>query len=221
MTVLQAPSHSHDHPTRSVPEDPETRKVFIQEVWPIYSVLYFSIGLTKDAQKATLLRNRIQNAMRHVKDTQLDRRLSDLEAHSQSQPRLYKPKPSSRSYPPQHTSSTTTATVASTPRTLQPAPDLKSSRDTGNTVSGLSTPPLSQNANHDPMKTPTQASQFQYHQPPMQLSSPAATLPRSVGPGDEDEPDHYRGRNCATTPDIDGPSQKDDAVDGLLKLMST
>lgn len=160
--------------------------------------------------------------MRHVKHAQLDRRLSELEAHSHRHLRLYKP--SSRSYP-LHTSATTDAIATSplsdnrTPRTLQPAPDLKSTRDTGNTVSGLTTPPLSQNANHDPMKTPTQISQS--HQPPMQLSSPAATLPRSVGPGDEDELDQARGRNSTSTPDIDVSSQKDDAVDGLLKLMST
>ena len=165
-------------------------------------------------QKANLLRNRIQNAMRHVKDAQLDRRLSELEAHSHRQPRLLY-KPSTRSYQP-HTSLSENHT---TPRTLQPAPDLKSTRDTGNIVSGLSTPPLSQNANHDPMKTPTQASQS--HQPPVQLSSPAASLSQSVRPGDEDEQVQSRGRNGASTPDIDLASQKDDAVDGLLKLMST
>ncbi|KAI9373049.1 hypothetical protein BJX61DRAFT_404483 [Aspergillus egyptiacus] len=53
----------------TIPSDPETRKQFIQE-------------------KATLLRNRLQNAMRHVRDPQFDRRLSELEAHSRKYPRL-------------------------------------------------------------------------------------------------------------------------------------
>lgn len=44
MTVSQAPSHSHD-PTRSVPEDPETRKVFIQEVW--IPLQYYNLTLVQ------------------------------------------------------------------------------------------------------------------------------------------------------------------------------
>ncbi|KAL3493834.1 hypothetical protein BJX62DRAFT_67687 [Aspergillus germanicus] len=52
-----------------VPSDPNTRKQFIQE-------------------KATLLRNRLQNAMRHVRDPQFDRRVSELETHSRKYPRL-------------------------------------------------------------------------------------------------------------------------------------
>ncbi|KAL2860430.1 hypothetical protein BJX68DRAFT_225214 [Aspergillus pseudodeflectus] len=54
---------------QSVPSDPDTRKQFIKE-------------------KATLLRNRLQNAMRHVRDPQFDRRVSELEAHSRKYPRL-------------------------------------------------------------------------------------------------------------------------------------
>ncbi|KAJ0424168.1 hypothetical protein BJY00DRAFT_14902 [Aspergillus carlsbadensis] len=54
---------------QSVPPDPNTRKHFIQE-------------------KATLLRNKLQNAMRHVRDPQFDRRVSELEAHSRKYPRL-------------------------------------------------------------------------------------------------------------------------------------
>lgn len=92
-----------------------------------------------------------------------------------------------------------------TPRTLQPAPELKPARETADAVSGLSSPPLSTDAaTHDPMKTPTQASTSQLRQDrgsngPLQLGSPPATVPRG----------------------IDLPSQKGDAVDGLLKLMST
>ncbi|KAL6235753.1 hypothetical protein BDW75DRAFT_208557 [Aspergillus navahoensis] len=54
---------------RTVPSDPETRKQFIQE-------------------KATLLRTRLQNAMRRVQDPQFDRRVSELEEHSRKYPRL-------------------------------------------------------------------------------------------------------------------------------------
>ncbi|KAL2835549.1 hypothetical protein BJY01DRAFT_252567 [Aspergillus pseudoustus] len=55
--------------TQTVPSDPNSRKQFIQE-------------------KANLLRNRLQNAMRHVRDPQFDRRVSELEAHCQKYPRL-------------------------------------------------------------------------------------------------------------------------------------
>ncbi|KAL5334041.1 hypothetical protein BJX70DRAFT_379408 [Aspergillus crustosus] len=51
------------------PADPPTRKQFIQE-------------------KASLLRNRLQSAMRHVRDPQFDRRVSELEEHSRKYARL-------------------------------------------------------------------------------------------------------------------------------------
>lgn len=39
--------HGHGHdPMRTVPEDPETRKVFIQQVWPSPSLLQKDIELT-------------------------------------------------------------------------------------------------------------------------------------------------------------------------------
>ncbi|KAL4873493.1 hypothetical protein BDV12DRAFT_79282 [Aspergillus spectabilis] len=66
-------SESTSIPTpQTVPSDPTTRKLFIQE-------------------KASLLRNRLQSAMRHVRDPQFDRRLSVLEEHSRKYPRLSAP----------------------------------------------------------------------------------------------------------------------------------
>jgi hypothetical protein len=70
-----------------VPSDPNTRKQFIQEV----HITPTSLIGDQDAnatQKATLLRDRLQNAMRHVRDPQFDRRVSELEAHSRKYPRL-------------------------------------------------------------------------------------------------------------------------------------
>ncbi|OJK05200.1 hypothetical protein ASPACDRAFT_110524 [Aspergillus aculeatus ATCC 16872] len=65
----ELPAQTQPTSTRAVLSDPATRKRFIQE-------------------KATLLRTRLQTAMRHVRDPQFDRRLSELEAHSQKCPRL-------------------------------------------------------------------------------------------------------------------------------------
>ncbi|KAL4897007.1 hypothetical protein BDV59DRAFT_169543 [Aspergillus ambiguus] len=151
--------------TRTVPEDPETRKLFIQE-------------------KACLLRTRLQNAMRHVRDPQFDRRLSELEEHSRKYPRLSFPEPST----PKPQSDQTI-----TPRGLPPSTA---------TPNGLAATPLFSAT--DPMKTPTQQS----HPPrcadaantsPMQLSSPGDSRQDGADP----------------------PSQRGDAVDGLLKLMNT
>ncbi|GES58437.1 hypothetical protein ATEIFO6365_0004058800 [Aspergillus terreus] len=178
----QQPQQQHDttdtHPskardTRTVPEDPETRKLFIQE-------------------KASLLRNRLQSAMRHVRDPQFDRRLSQLEEHSRKYPRLSLPEPT--------TPRPQTDTLP-TPRGPQPAAELKPS-----SAPNESAPSSAE----DPMKTPTQ----QTYPPrradagapsPMQLSSPPADgSPRETK------------RDGA-----DPPSQRGDAVDGLLKLMKT
>ncbi|KAL2803074.1 hypothetical protein BJX63DRAFT_87100 [Aspergillus granulosus] len=67
--VRNPPNDTEANSTRTVPSDPDTRKQFIQE-------------------KAALLRNTLQNAMRHVRDPQFDRRVSELEAHSRKYPRL-------------------------------------------------------------------------------------------------------------------------------------
>ncbi|BCR85606.1 uncharacterized protein ACHE_21064A [Aspergillus chevalieri] len=208
-----------NNPTRTIPEDPETRKVFIQE-------------------KANLLRTRIQSAMRHVRDHQFDRRLSELEAHSRKYPRLTK-KPQQTGTLQKTRSNVTTAaasllsepeTEETTPRTLQPAPELKAraeegptsknNKDDNNTSAGLSSPPLSTNNTTDPMKTPTQQTYQQSREgapgSPMQLSSPPASISRDRSDQHEKNRCDHDTENVART-----PSQQGDAVDGLLKLMNT
>ncbi|GCB18483.1 hypothetical protein AAWM_01368 [Aspergillus awamori] len=216
--------------TPLIPEDPATRKRFIQE-------------------KATLLRTRLQTAMRHIHDPQLDRRLSDLEAHSRKYPRLSLPQeqrimttPNSSS-----TSSSSQNQNQTTPRPYQPTTHLPLHETETQNASGLSSPPLStgtiatqkepeqetqtpvQREEHDddddPMKTPTQKSTTLHTHThrrtntlgsPMQLSSPPATVSRrrntETSSGEEEEGPQERQRRL---------SQKGDAVDGLLKLMGT
>ncbi|EAW09665.1 uncharacterized protein ACLA_038800 [Aspergillus clavatus NRRL 1] len=206
------------HYPRSVPEDPSTRKLFIQE-------------------KATLLRSRIQSAMRHVRDHQFDRRLSELEAHSRKLPRLslpaVQPRPQPHATPRLQKQDTTTHTITTTepsspadktPRRLEPALDLEPTSDTPSNPApppGLSSPPLSAGTGNqeDPMRTPTQRS-FRHRtntlDSPMQLSSPPATVSRGKRTLDlTGESDKHETGSVAT------PSHKGDAVDGLLKLMNT
>ncbi|KAE8382582.1 hypothetical protein BDV26DRAFT_253246 [Aspergillus bertholletiae] len=197
--------------TRTVPEDPETRKLFIQK-------------------KANLLRNRIQNAMRHVKDPQFDRRLSELEAHSRKFPRLSSPETATFNQqkeavtPRQQDENIVFSSI--TPRGLQPAVEFPPRTESSSIPLGLSSPPLSteNDRSQDPMKTPTQS-----HRRTdtigslMQLSSPPATVSRTgrdrrMGEVDEEEDGIER-----TPPEKQAvtPSQRGDAVDGLLKLMNT
>lgn len=174
--------------------------------------------------------------MRHVRDHQFDRRLSELEAHSRKYPRLAKTPQQTRTLP-RTTSNVTTAasplpepeTEETTPRTLQPAPELKArvedaptSNNNKDDNAGLSSPPLStNNTTNDPMRTPTQQT-YQQHDclgapgSPMQLSSPPVSISR-------DRTDqHEEGRDNHDTEDVTRtPSQQGDAVDGLLKLMNT
>ncbi|RAL15490.1 uncharacterized protein BO97DRAFT_440887 [Aspergillus homomorphus CBS 101889] len=208
--------------TRVVLEDPATRKRFIQE-------------------KATLLRSRLQTAMRHVRDPQFDRRLSALEAHSRKCPRLARPEIQAQTPAPKDTLRMTAfetpapAPFVSTPRILQPAAELHTSPDTtqNNNASGLSSPPLStgNTASDDPMKTPTQKTYRRAVEggaggeggggaSPMQLSSPPATVSRRrTGPVLEESD---REDDGVSLPEKQRRlSQKGDAVDGLLKLMGT
>ncbi|KAB8228562.1 uncharacterized protein BDW43DRAFT_213866 [Aspergillus alliaceus] len=201
---------SETGPVRPVPEDPETRKLFIQE-------------------KASLLRNRIQSAMRHVRDPQFDRRLSELEAHSRKFPRLSLP----GTVAPSHQKEAVTprrqdeeAIPSTTPRPFQSALEFKSSAESSSIPLGLSSPPLStgNDGSQDHMKTPTQRSHRRTGTAgsPMQLSSPPATISRTGRDrmvGEVDEQDVGEGNlpeKQAVT-----PTQRGDAVDGLLKLMNT
>lgn len=144
--------------------------------------------------------------MRNVTDHQIDRRLSELEAHSRKCPRLSFSALSSPSiaYGKHATPSQfrtprigTTADMSSTP--FQQTPDLPTQSSTGRAKTSHRTPPRTLGS-------------------PMQLSSPPATVVRhahshdvTVGANREDD----------ATRDNLSPSQKGDAVDGLLKLMST
>ncbi|PLB52928.1 hypothetical protein P170DRAFT_117593 [Aspergillus steynii IBT 23096] len=203
----KTPQEESRSTTRLVPEDPETRKLFIQ-------------------QKASLLRNRIQSAMRHVRDPQFDRRLSELEAHSRKLPRLSVPEASTPS--PHAKDPASASSPAFTPRALPPSQELNQpSETTAPAPSGLSSPPLSQGNAHaqdDPMKTPTQKTHRRTDTAgsPMQLSSPPASASRGgrsvrtpTGAETIQQEDAAREQRLVT------PAQRGDAVDGLLKLMST
>ncbi|GAQ36373.1 hypothetical protein AtubIFM56815_002374 [Aspergillus tubingensis] len=220
--------------TPLIPEDPATRKRFIQE-------------------KATLLRTRLQTAMRHIQDPQLDRRLSDLEAHSRKYPRLSLPQEQriNITTPTSSTSSSSQNQNQTTPRPYQPTTHLPLHETETQNASGLSSPPLSTGTiatqkeqeqdtqtptqraedddnDDDPMRTPTQKSTTHHNHThrrtntlgsPMQLSSPPATVSRcrsteigkDMDMGEDEEPQERQRRL----------SQKGDAVDGLLKLMGT
>ncbi|PYH76714.1 hypothetical protein BO82DRAFT_358855 [Aspergillus uvarum CBS 121591] len=176
--------------TRAVLSDPATRKSFIHE-------------------KATLLRTRLQTAMRHVRDPQFDRRLSELEAHSRKCPRLVVAE-TSGSYTPAPTRMGGGGAATADPKTPVPfvsASNLQPERNASleKHASGLSSPPLStgneaasasaleeeEEDGEDAMKTPTQKMYRQTggtgkEASPMQLSSPPATVSRrriGAGPG--------------------------------------
>ncbi|KAJ6115545.1 hypothetical protein N7523_005962 [Penicillium sp. IBT 18751x] len=179
-------SHSSEQETKPIPEDPDARKIFIQE-------------------KAALLRNTLQSAMRNVTDHQIDRRVSELEAHSRKCPRLSfsalsSPLPYGKYATPSHFRTPrigTTSDLSSTP--FQQTPDLPTQQSTGRAKTSHRTPPRTLGS-------------------PMQLSSPPATVVRVAH--SRDATGGSRRDNDAMQDDL-SPSQRGDAVDGLLKLMST
>ncbi|KAJ5953223.1 hypothetical protein N7454_000119 [Penicillium verhagenii] len=176
----------------TIPDDPAARKVFIQE-------------------KAARLRNTLQTAMRNVKSTdhQIDRRLSDLEEHSRKCPRVSMPTLSSSPLPPLSFRNTTTPKFT-TPR-IGSMPDMSS-------TPCHQTPDLPRR--RSPLANAAERVKASQRTPPrtlgspMQLSSPPATVVR-----------HSRTRDVEESGDANlgglSPSQRGDAVDGLLKLMST
>ncbi|KAJ6093244.1 hypothetical protein N7486_008533 [Penicillium sp. IBT 16267x] len=190
MDTQTSPTASNHQEPRTIPDDPDARKAFIQE-------------------KAALLRTTLQTAMRNVTDHQIDRRVSDLEEHSRKFPRVSMSILSSSPLPPlsfRHTTTPkfTTPRIGSMPDTsltpCQPTPDLPRRRS-----------PL---ANAAECVKASQRTPPRTLGSPMQLSSPPATVVR-----------HSRTRDMEESGDAnrDGlsPSQCGDAVDGLLKLMST
>lgn len=166
--------------------------------------------------------------MRHVRDPQFDRRLSELEAHSRKLPRLSVPEASTPS-PLAKDLPASSSSPSFTPRPLPTSQELNQPSNTtiAPAPSGLSSPPLSAGNAHaqdDPMKTPTQKTHRRTDTAgsPMQLSSPPASASRGgrtvktpTGTGTIQQEDVAREQRLVT------PAQRGDAVDGLLKLMST
>lgn len=162
-------------------------------------------------QKATLLRNTLQTAMRNVTSHQIDRRVSELEAHSRKCPRISL---SALSSPSVSFRKNTTPSQFRTPRIgttnhmsstpFQSTPDLPGQ---------LSTLPDSSSCLKAFQRTPPRT-----HGSPMQLSSPPATVVRHSRTREiSEEPRQEESEKSEDLP----PSQRGDAVDGLLKLMST
>ncbi|GLI72833.1 hypothetical protein PoHVEF18_001017 [Penicillium ochrochloron] len=195
-TRSRSASQASDTETRSIPDDPDARKVFIQE-------------------KAALLRNKLQTAMRNVPDHQIDRRVSELEAHSRKVPRLSFSAPSSSS------PATSFRHTIFTPSQLK-TPRIGSAENMSSTPS-QQTPDLPRQPSSIIQST-NYAKRCQRTPPrglgsPMQLSSPPATVVRySRGP---DIAEGVDSEEAPTSHDALSPSQRGDAVDGLLKLMST
>ncbi|KAL5050032.1 hypothetical protein BDW71DRAFT_204099 [Aspergillus fruticulosus] len=211
---------------KAVPSDPETRKQFIQE-------------------KATLLRSRLQNAMRRVRDPQFDRRVSELEEHCRKYSRLS----ASATKPPggaglqQHleqkygTDGAGTRAQArgdkddnedepilSTPR-AQVQREEREQRQTIQIPDGYdeeTTP--TQNNTVQRIETHTNGNENRAPSPTqMVLSSPTYNSTAQAGRFDDDRP-LAREATVATSPSLSvtGEGLGDgDAVDGLLKLMGT
>lgn len=165
-------------------------------------------------QKASLLRSRLQSAMRNVTDHQFDRRVSELEAHSRKCPRLSlsvlsTPPLSSRkhftSFPSSQMKTPRIGCAGFTSTPSHSTPDLPGR------PSPLSSSVVQQRTKSHAQRTPPRGLGS-----PMQLSSPPATVIRR-------EADRESPRAELSMDDVDdmSPSQRGDAVDGLLKLMST
>lgn len=168
-------------------------------------------------QKASLLRSRLQSAMRNVTDHQFDRRVSELEAHSRKCPRLSlsvlstPPLSSRKQFTSFSSSQMKTPRIGHAGFTSTPS---HSTPDLPGRPSPLSSSVVQQRTKSHAQRTPPRGLGS-----PMQLSSPPATVIRreanretSMGPRAELSMDDV---------DAMSPSQRGDAVDGLLKLMST
>ncbi|KAI2713610.1 hypothetical protein CBS147332_5350 [Penicillium roqueforti] len=181
----------------SVTLDSDARKKFIQ-------------------QKASLLRSRLQSAMRNVTDHQFDRRVSELEAHSRKCPRLSlsvlatPPLSSRKQFTSFSSSQIKTPRIGCAGFISTPS---HSTPDLPGRPSPLSSSVVQQRAKSHAQRTPPRALGS-----PVQLSSPPATVIRR-----EADRETSMGPRAELMDDVDAmsPSQRGDAVDGLLKLMST
>ncbi|KAJ5616163.1 hypothetical protein N7537_001277 [Penicillium hordei] len=184
--------------TRSVTSESDARKMFIQ-------------------QKASLLRSRLQSAMRNVTDHQFDRRVSELEAHSRKCPRLSlsvlstPPLSSRKQFTSFSSSQMKTPRIGCAGFTSTPS---HSTPDLPGRPSPLSSSVVQQRTKSHAQRTPPRGLGS-----PMQLSSPPATVIRR----EADRETSMGPRAELGMDDVDAmsPSQRGDAVDGLLKLMST
>ncbi|KAJ5887830.1 hypothetical protein N7495_007871 [Penicillium taxi] len=158
-------------------------------------------------KKAALLRSTLQTAMRNVTNHHIDRRVSNLEDHSRNCPRISFSALSSTSSmrkpatnPFQTPRIGTSGFIISTP--FQQTPDLPIR--SSSIVDSAERPKAFQ---HTPRRLGS----------PMQLSSPTATATRQRT-RELEEAD--TGAEAEMNDDL-SPSQRGDAVDGLLKLMKT
>lgn len=219
---------------KTVPSDPETRKQFIQEVCPEQQYLQ-QIPHSNEQQKANLLRSRLQDAMRHVRDPQFDRRVSELEEHSRKYPRLSASASGSGSQLQKHLEQKYGAEaeedeeddddepMLSTPR----APGRDQTREEqreivhiGDEEDGEATPTQDNATRHTDANPDTRAPASPTQ---MLLSSPTHNSTMQTGRFDDDQP-MAGDATVATSPSSSqkGEGRGDgDAVDGLLKLMGT
>lgn len=151
--------------------------------------------------------------MRKVTDHQIDRRVSDLEEHSRKQPRL--------SFPAHSSSPSLPYQKPAMPYQTR-TPRIGSTADTSSTPS-QQTPDLpaqpssmfSGSARAKTARTPPRTLGS-----PMQLSSPPATVRHSRSQTHETGERAQRNAEESAS-GVLSPSQRGDAVDGLLKLMNT
>jgi hypothetical protein len=152
--------------------------------------------------------------MRNVPNNQIDRRVSELEAHSRKAPRLSFSALSSSS-PITSFRHTFTPSQLKTPRT--------GSAENMSSTPSQQTPDLPRQPSSIIQST-NYAKRCQRTPPralgsPMQLSSPPATVVRYSR--SRDITDGVDVEEAHASHDALSPSQRGDAVDGLLKLMST
>lgn len=152
--------------------------------------------------------------MRNVTDPQIDRRVSELEEHSRKQPRL--------SFPT-HSSSPTPSYQKPAAHSQIRTPRIGSAADTTSTPSqqtpDLPAQPSSMFNGSARAKTSTRTPPRTLDSP-MQLSSPPATVRRSHSQSREIGERAQRDVENSARGGL-SPSQRGDAVDGLLKLMNT
>ncbi|KAF7719724.1 Uncharacterized protein PECH_008910 [Penicillium ucsense] len=197
ITTLHSASHKIHAQTSPIPENPDARRIFIQT-------------------KAALLRKKLQSAMRNNADNHIDRRVSDLEEHRRKVPRISM-SALSFSSPAVMVRHTYTPSQLKTPR-IGSDPQAHLDSTPCQQTPDLPQPPSS--IIHDAVYH-NQGHQTPPHGlgSPMQLSSPPATVVRHTRT--REKADGGDSEKETTSHDPCSPSQRGDAVDGLLKLMST